>query len=321
MAKTLGLSKSDLADVDTATSALVAALQNPEMQIQLLIANSLWAGSRWPIKPEFLQHCRKLYRAEVRNVDFVAPHTADRINDWVKQQTHDKIDRLISAHDLNAMTMLILLNAIYFKGSWSQPFDPAITRVGDFHLPDGHKKRVRLMQQSGRYRYYEETAFQAVSLPYGTGRGSLMLYLPRHVSSLAEFQAQLTEKNWRHWLEHFDETPGSIALPRFKIEDEQQLNQPLAALGMTVAFSDQADFGNLSDVPARISAVRHKALMEVNEEGTVAAAATAVTIQARAMAPTRRFQFTLDRPFFCALVDNQTGAILFMGSIVDPQAA
>lgn len=319
MARTLGFEKLDLTAVNTATAGLLTALQNPDPQVQLAIANSLWAGRPWPIQAAFVERCRDQYRAEVRNVDFTAPETAGMINGWVKHQTRDKIDQLIKPADLNPLTMLILLNAIYFKGSWSKQFDPVATREADFHLPDGRRKRVRMMYQTGEYRYYEDGTRQAVSLPYGSGRVSMVLFLPRRESSLSEFQAQLTTVTWRKWLNDFHQTSGNVALPRFKIEYEQQLNESLTALGLGIAFSDKADFGNLSNEPACLSVVRHKAFVEVNEEGTEAAAATAVVIRALSMAPSRPFQLTFDRPFFCAIVDNQTGAILFMGSIVDPQ--
>ncbi len=318
MEQTLGLEKIDQEAVNAAAASLLAALAQPDEQVQLAIANSLWAGKRWPIKSDFIETCRTAYRAEVRNVDFTAPDTADVINAWIKQQTRDRIDRLVRASDLKALTMLVLLNAIYFKGNWTVPFDPAITDNANFHLLNGETKRVRLMYQSGHYLYAEDETCQAVSLPYGSGRISLMIFLPSLQSSLADFRARLTADTWHKWLKRCAETPGHLALPRFKLEYEQSLKESLTALGMGVAFSDAADFSQLSDVPAFISFVRHKAVLEVNEEGTVAAAATAVGIQAKS-APARSFQMTIDRPFFCTIADNPTGTILFMGSIVEPQ--
>lgn len=321
MAGTLGLGQRRLAEVNGEAAALLTALTNLEPEVQLLIANSLWVELGLSLKPQFIECNQNFYRAEVRSIDFAAPETAATINGWVAAQTCNKIPQLIQPEDFPALTALILINALYFKGSWTQPFDAKRTQARAFTLLDGSIKQHPLMSQTGEYRYYEDEAIQAVSLPYGAGRVSLYVILPKPESVSTDLHVKLTAQNWRHWLAEFHPQPGSILLPRFKLEYGQKLNAVLMAMGMESAFSPGlADFSQLCDVSLWIDKVIHKTFVEVNEEGTEAAAATAV-MMARGSPPHERFQLRVDRPFFCAIVDDQTGAILFMGSIVDPPAA
>jgi serpin B len=177
-----------------------------------------------------------------------------------------------------------------------------------------------MMSQSGRYRYYENENFQAVTLPYGTERLSLYVFLPRKNTSLDAFQQQLAVENWQQWMNQFQMRRGSIQLPRFKFEYDIQLNTALKSLGMEAAFDgSRANFSNMTSASVKIDEVKHKTFVEVNEEGTEAAAATSVraTLTSARM-PEEPFQMVVDRPFFCAIRDNQTGTVLFMGSIREP---
>jgi serpin B len=178
-----------------------------------------------------------------------------------------------------------------------------------------------MMSQSGRYNYYQDSNFQAVSLPYGQGRVSMYIFLPSKSSSLKKFYENLNAENWEGWMSQFSSMKGDIVLPRFKVEYEVVLNEALKALGMEVAFDKQrANFGGMCAISSGanvfIDQVRHKTFVEVNEEGTEAAAATSVGIGITSVQPT--FSMVIDRPFFLAIRDNQTGAVLFMGSIVEP---
>jgi serpin B len=177
-----------------------------------------------------------------------------------------------------------------------------------------------MMSQSGKYRYYENETFQAVTLPYGKERLSLYVFLPRKNTSLDAFQQQLAIENWQQWMSQFKMRNGSIQLPRFKLEYDIQLNTALKSLGMEEAFDDsRANFSNMTSASVKIDEVKHKTFVEVNEEGTEAAAATSVraTLTSARM-PEAPFQMVVDRPFFCAIRDNQTGTVLFMGSIREP---
>jgi serpin B len=191
MAQTLGLEGLSLQEVNEANAALLAMLQSPDPQVQLAIANSLWAQMGLTFQPNFMQKNKDFYQAEVTNLDFTHPSAPPTINGWVKEKTNGKIKELIKPEDCTANTVLILLNAIYFKGIWTVQFAKAKTKQGIFTLLDGSPKQVPLMSQSGRYRYYEGENFQAVSLPYGKGRISLYIFLPGEATTLQEFQQSL----------------------------------------------------------------------------------------------------------------------------------
>jgi serpin B len=179
-----------------------------------------------------------------------------------------------------------------------------------------------MMSQRGDYRYYETDQFQAIKLPYGkTPRLGMYLFLPKKSSSLADLETTLTAEHWQQWMTQFRMRQGSIQMPRFKLEYEVELKRALSALGMGVAFDGAtANFGGISSLATKIDQVKHKTFVEVNEEGTEAAAATSIGIRATSAMPVNEpFRLVVDRPFFCAIQDNQTGTILFMGAIVDPK--
>lgn len=316
IAKTLELQGISLPEINSANATLIAALQNSD-DIQLNIANSLWARQDISFNPDFIQTNQDFYKASVTNLDFSDPEAANVINDWVRQTTDGRIDRIIQ--QINPNDVLFLINAIYFKGKWTKQFDPKQTTDQPFYLTTGGQKQHPLMSQSGKYRYYENEKFQAVSLPYGNdGKLSLYVFLPHDNSSLTAFYQDLNADNWEKWIEQFRNRQGSIRLPRFKIDYDLTLNDTLKALGMGIAFEPSADFSGIGD-NLTISEVKHKTFVQVNEEGTEAAAATSVGITLTSAFLEQPFQMIVDRPFFCAIRDNQTGTILFMGSIVDPQ--
>ncbi len=312
MAETLELRGMSLEQVNRANAALRDKLQELDPQVQLAIANSLWAKLGEHFKPIFVQRAADYYDARVANF---GPGDAEVINGWVSDKTQGKIKELVTDRDL-AIVVLMLINAIYFKGNWTKQFDPADTRERPFNLRNGEKKQHPMMSQSGHYRYLQGTDFQAISLPYGSGQVSLYIFLPNSDSSLEEFQKGLTDKKWERWMSQFQEIPGDIVLPRFKLEYGISLNEALKALGMALAFDGRADFEEMCP-GVFIGQVRHRTFVQVNEEGTQAAAATAV-MMIRAM-PAETFTMIVNRPFFCAIRDNQTGTLLFMGSIADPQ--
>jgi serpin B len=179
-----------------------------------------------------------------------------------------------------------------------------------------------MMSQSGKYNYYKGKDFQAVSLPYGSGRMSMYVFLPDKSTSLDRFEKNLTVADWETWMKSFRVAPGELMLPRFKIDYEVELNDALKALGMAEAFdSNRANFSGIAQGGIYISRVKHKTFAEVNEEGTVAAAVTGITAQVTSMQiPQENFIMKVDRPFFVAIRDNVTGTVLFMGSIADPAA-
>ena len=318
MANALQFQGMSLQDINQANEVLKSTLEKADPDIQLSIANSLWARQGISFKPEFMQKNQQFYGAKVTELDFAKPDAPNAINNWIKENTNGKIDQIVN--QLNSDDVLFLINAIYFKGKWTKPFDKGQTDERPFYLANGSQKQHPMMSQSGRYRYYENETFQAVSLPYGKGNLSLYVFLPKTTTNLDSFQQQLSPQNWQQWMNQFHMRQGSIQLPRFKFDYNIQLNNALKALGMEEAFSDGANFSNMTSSSVAIDEVKHKTFVEVNEEGTEAAAVTSVGItMTSAPMPEAPFQMVVDRPFFCAIRDNQTGTVLFMGSIREPQ--
>lgn len=318
MAQALELQGLSLADVNQANADFKSILENADPQVQLKIANSLWARKGVPFNPDFLQSNRKFYGAQVTDLDFSDPASTRTINNWVRKSTNGKINQIVDR--LQPNDVLFLINAIYFKGDWTEKFNKSETTNQPFRLANGSSKSVPLMSQNGSYRYLETEGFQAISLPYSQGRLSLYVFLPKAESNLAQFHQQLNAETWENWMPEFRRREGSIQLPRFKMEYSADLKQTLSALGMEVAFNpSEAEFTQMTSEPAYIDQVKHKTFVEVNEEGTEAAAVTSIGIRTTSVRlPTEPFRMVVDRPFFCAIRDNQTGSILFMGSIVDP---
>lgn len=307
------------AEIDQAGAALMSALKSDDPQIEMVIANSLWAKDGVTFHDDFLARNRQFLGAEIASLDFESPQAKDRINGWVSRNTKGKIPSIIDRID--AQQVLFAINAVYFKGQWQKKFDKALTKTEPFHLASGSQKSVRLMSQSGNYLYLRGGKFQAVSLPYGKGGTSLCLFLPDEESSLNELLKDLTYEKWERWAMDFRSTPGDVKIPRFKLDYARSLNDPLKALGLGVAFTDRADFSGMrGERDLFISEVKHKAVVEINEEGTEAAAATSVVFAVAMARPRReRFTFIADRPFLMAIRDQETGAILFMAAVFEPK--
>jgi serine protease inhibitor len=317
MAKALELEGVSLTDMGKAIASLKSSLVNPDPKVQLAIANSLWANKNITLKPDFLQQTRQYYDAEVSNLNFQDNQSINIINNWVNKNTQGKIEKIIEK--ISPQQALLLINAIYFKGKWQTEFDKNQTKIKPFYLASGQVKQHPMMSQEGKYKYYQNEIFQAISLPYGeNGRTSLYVFLPSKNSDLKKFHQSLNAASWQKWMQEFNSKEGFIQLPKFKIDYDIQLNQALKALGMGIAFSDRADFSKIGKNLA-ISEVKHKTFVEVNEEGTEAAATTSVGIVTLSASSEQPFRMIVDRPFFCAIRDNQTGSLLFMGSIVEPR--
>ena len=320
MAGALGVEGMSLEDVNRGTSALLALLAEGDPHVQLTIADALWARLGSAFNPRFMATLRAFYGATANTLDFADPRASRTINAWVRDQTHGKIDRIVPDR-IDPATVIFLINAVYFKGAWSVPFDRALTKPHAFRLPGGASKRVPLMTQAGRYPYYADRTVEAVSLPYGRGRMRMYVFLPRASSSLAHLRARLTQAAWEGWLARFAQAQGAISLPRFTARYGVGLKGTLTALGMGIAFDRRrADFGDMvTGQRAYIQDIQHKAVVAVDEQGTTAAGATSVQVGITAiMAP--QFTLVVDRPFLCAIVDSATGTVLFVGAITDPAA-
>lgn len=308
--------------LNQANLALKESLENADPQISLSIANSLWIKEGFPIKSRFSKEIDKYYQAEVSELDFEDSNSLKTINEWVQTHTQQKIKKIID--ELKPTDVLILMNALYFNGKWQAQFNSDETREQPFFLSNGQTKQHPLMYQKGDYHYYENKHFQAVSLPYGSGRMSLYIFLPRPNSDLSSFHQRLTTENWDKWLREFQLRDGVVEIPRFKIESTFSLKETLSSLGIGEIFDpNKADFSALTDEPnVSVDRMKHKTFIEVNETGTEAAATTAVVArQTSAIAPELPppFQMKVDRPFFSALRDNETGTLLFLGAVTEPK--
>jgi len=319
--RTLELQEISIKDVNEANALLKNQLEESSFKSQLKIANSLWIDKQETIKPDFNQKIQQYYQAEIKSIDFRQPEASTTINNWVKKSTNGKINTIIERIEPN--TNFLLLNAIYFLGNWKHPFSKELTKDHPFTLVNGTQKSVKMMfQQIPGIKYYENELFQAINLPYADDRLSMYIFLPNKNLGLRGFYQNLSHKNWQKWMENFNNNQLdndysqtiSVGLPRFKLEYGIDLIEALKALGMQIAFSQKADFSAMTVPPLWISKFQHKTFVEVDEEGTTAAA---VTIAGGSRGGVT--QIIVDRPFFCVISDNQTGAILFMGSIVDPQ--
>ncbi len=318
MTKAMELQGLTLQQINSSNAALKKSLENSDPEVKLTIANSLWANREASLDQEFIRRNQDFYTARIANLNFNDANAPSIINSWVNDSTEGKINKIVER--IAPEQVLFLINAIYFKGRWSDEFDKNQTSHHPFYLVSGQQKQHPMMSQRGDYRYYENQQFQAVSLPYGKdGKVSFYIFLPKQTSSLKSFYQNLSAENWDNWMSQFSKREGFVRLPRFKMDYDITLNKALTALGMGEAFSNKANFSAMGK-NLKISEVKHKTFVEVNEEGTEAAAATSVGIvPLSAKVPSAEpFSMIVNRPFFCTIRDNQTGSILFMGSIVEP---
>ena len=312
MADALGVAGLSLEEINTANAAFMSMQDGLDPKVELAIANSIWARLGIVLARDFIRRISDHYAGAVNNLDFGDPSAAETINRWVSDKTHERIRQLVTP-PLVFGSEVILVNAIYFKGIWTTQFAEENTKQGAFTLLDGSVKSCPMMSQSGHYEYYETETFQAVSLPYGERRVSMYVFLPKPTVPFRDFQTQLSVKTWQHWVSQFRVRKGDIVLPRFKLEYGKDILSALVDLGGGGLAGP--DFLGMGAGPLVISHIILKTFLEINEEGTEAAAATAVVM---ARSPTPRFSFEVDRPFFCAIRDNETGALLFMGYVVEP---
>jgi serpin B len=307
-----------------AMGALLGNLNAAHPAYQLRVANALWAEKDFHFLDDFLELTKDDYAAGLHPVDFRAAPEATRstINQWVEQQTDDKIKNLLPASSVTPATRLVLTNAIYFKGDWQKQFDKASTKDEDFHLSVTQTIKAPLMHLQDEFRYFNGGTFQALDIPYKSAELSMIVLLPNDAAGLPALEQSMTAANVQQWLIQL--RPGQkviLTMPKFKMTRQFELAGTLGALGMGQAFHQEtADFSGMTgERDLWISAAVHKAFIDVNEEGTEAAAATGIVM--RSMAMTREqppIVFRADHPFVFLIRDNLSGSILFMGRVTDP---
>jgi len=290
--------------------------------VELLTANALWCQAGERILPDFQQRIEINYQGGLYPVDFRKDTEAARrtINTWVEEQTRGKILDLLKPRHIDSHTVLVLTNAIYFKALWDMPFSPKMTAPSDFHASPTDQIRVDMMNLNARFRYFEDGGFQALELPYKGRTLAMVVLLPRANDGLAQLESSLTAPKLENWLSKLSSRKVDASLPKFKLTEEYDLKDPLSELGMPVAFdSTKADFSGITGTREfAISAVVHKAFVEVEEKGTEAAAATGVVMARTAVLAAPPVVFRADHPFFFLIRDTRTGSILFLGRLVRP---
>jgi len=331
MAKVLQLSASDLSAVNNDYVNFIASLKAlPEglhytdpaaAALKLEIANSLWGNKNVRFKPEFVKILKTTFGADCESLDFGNPQSVTQINSWVKDKTHGKINSIVTK--LSPLDMLVLLNSAYFKGRWEDEFNKKSTKPSDFHLVAGGTKKVPMMHLNSHLDYLEDGNLQAVRLPYTDNRFGMYIFLPKNNLGLAKFCQMLTADNWALWNRGFSSRLGELAMPKYKMQYSLSLKEALRQMGMEKAFSASADFSRMVTPPPMpfVGDVVHKTYVDVNEEGTEAAAVTAMIMPAaKAPAPPETpFKMIVDRPFFFAVVHEENKTILFAGTVASPE--
>jgi len=280
-------------------------------------ANAFWANKDYKFLDEYTNILKRYYVAEAYELDFAKNvEAAETINNWIEEQTKDKIKDMIKPDMLSDLTKLVLTNAIYFKGLWEKQFDPEETYETDFHISDNATVKVDMMQYTGEddtFNYTETDDLQILELDYQGKDVSMLLILPKE-NNISIAEEQLTKDNIEEWKNNLSEMDLQVQIPKFKLETEYSLNDILKNMGIVDAFGD-ADFSKMDGTKSLfISKVLHKAFVEVNEEGTEAAAATAIVVELTAVP----YSFVADHPFIFLIQQKDTGAILFMGRVDDP---
>ncbi len=290
---------------------------------ELVIANALWGQKGYPFRKEYFDLVGKAYGAGLTECDFKTDAEGARqtINDWVEGKTNQRIKDLIAEGLLTPDVRLVLTNAIYFKAAWAEAFRKEATKDEEFHVAGGKSAMVPMMHRQDHFRHLDGDGFHAIELPYLGEQATMVVLVPKEVDGLAALEAKLTAADLDAWIGKMAHHMIALGMPRFKTECSFQLTPELRAMGMKDALEyPAADFTGMSETKELyIGLVIHKSFVEVNEEGTEAAAATAVVMRAGGRPP-EPVPLTIDRPFLFLIRDAKTGAILFLGRILDPRA-
>jgi len=305
----------------SAYSKLIEKLKSAK-DYELSIANALWLQKDYKLLKEFLDTIGKYYKGGFCEVDYIKNHkdACEKINNWVSKETKGKIDNILKPEDITIDTRLVLTNAIYFKGKWLTEFDKQFTRDEDFYLINGEKTKVKMMYQKSRFHYYENNDFQLLEMPYKGNEVSMVIILPK-TGKLETVENNMNEKKLQEWLNSTTKREVKAYIPKFKFTLRYNLSEVLSNMGMKDAFSRRANFSGINgNYDLYIGKVIHQAFVEVNEEGTEAAAATALIMETKALIIEEPVVFKADHPFIFLIRDKETNSILFMGRVMNPDA-
>jgi serpin B len=297
---------------------LTEALLTVDKRVLISIANSVWTEKDFEVKKAFIDILTQYYNSELQTFDISDPDTPDRINAWIDGKTNHLIKNMIDRLDNN--TVMLLINAIYFKGKWASQFDPSKTGQKPFYESGGTVVNVPMMKQEADFKVYEGSGFDVAEFPYGQGNFVMDVIVPHERNGLSSILPSITDPNFSSWIKAMTSKKTDLSMPKFKYGYKKKMKEILSGMGMGIAFYEGADFSNISDrANLCISDVTHQAFIETNEEGTEAAAATVVGIVLTSMPQV--FTLNLDHPFVYIIRETTTNSILFMGVVADPSAA
>lgn len=314
MQNTLELAGLSQEEINQSYQSLIALLMQLDPRVEFQIANSIWHRQEMTFEQDFIDRNKTYFKARVRGVDFDDDATLDLINAWVNDNTRGRIPQIID--EIKPEHVMFLINAIYFKGIWTYRFDPAQTKDDWFITASGARQACKMMHQKATLRYFANQTVQAIDLPYGDAGFSMTILLPYHGVSLDSLIASISSEIWSGWMNGFTKHEMRLALPRFRLTFDITLNEILRRMGMAIAFTEAADFTAMYQPGGLlISEVKHKTFIEVDEEGTEAAAVTSVGVAVRSVPPSLR----IDRPFLFAIRNSHSQTVLFIGKMEYPQ--
>ncbi len=330
MTKVLGLENLDLSKVNDENSKLISALKAGEAHDPSFgtsktdypifkIANSLWSDKGYNFLPDYLRLSDTYYGAKAESLDFKDSKSLGIINNWVSENTAGKIPTVLDS----LQSEMYLINAIYFKSAWDNPFQEAATKNEAFHLENGSEKQVPLMNQTDYYPYYEKDGLQVVTLPYVGKKYGMTVFLPKEGTKIDDFANSMSWEKYGQYLSKLKEQKGIIKIPKFKNEYGDDIKNDLQSIGLNLATSGSADFSKMSAAAMMIEGVIHKTFIENNEKGTEAAAVTAIMMDVTSIGQPKKepepFKMTVDRPFYFTIEDTTNHSIIFMGVIKNPK--
>jgi len=304
-------------EVNESYKDLMHQLLNLSKEVEFALANSIWYKKDYPVLEDFIKTNEEYFLAAVEEADFSDPLTLDLINGWIEEQTNDKIKDMLDY--IPGSAVMYLINAIYFNADWRYEFPKENTYLGDFKLENESKTTVDYMVVEGDFQYTSNDNFTAVELPYSDSSFSMLVMLPNPGSTVSSIAEAMDVSTWDSWFENSQRQGVRVVFPKFKYEFKSLLNDPLMSLGLGVAFSDNADFSRIVSAGGiHISRVIHQTFIDVQEEGTEAAAATIVEIKENSSPGSGSITFHADHPFIYLIKENSTGAIVFMGKVGRP---
>jgi len=305
-------------EINASYKNLTTALLSVDKRVLMSIANSVWIEKNFTVKKSFTDILTNYYDAESRSFDINDASAPDNINAWIEDKTNGLIREMIDKLEDN--TVMLLINAIYFKGKWKSQFDKSRTEEMPFYKPGGNQVNVPMMNQKNDFRVYEGNGFVLAEFPYGQGNFVMDVVLPSQQGGLNSIMAMITEANYSGWINQLRMRETDLSFPRFKYGFKRKLKEILTDMGMGLAFTGDADFSNITDFyDLLINDVVHQSFIETNEEGTEAAAATVVEIGLTS-APQEPLVLKLDHPFLYIIRETTTNTIIFMGRVADPSS-